>query len=366
MLRIPSHVLAFAGGKTELYEAFHDYFNNYCAINYKANVDYDKTINFAEKEKKMHDSMLAEIMKYAGLPFSIDTFSIETVATHPNFVWASFAVINAMIDMVLSETMINSVGIYTDVRTGGWGDSFAFEVKPRDLFVVTKSAAGKRTSEMQHQFNGQVTLVPVEHDVTVDVSLYNVLAGKQNLAEFVMKAIRSIETEVSYDAYTAFNTAMTNLPTTPTDGELKLTSWDQADAIRLASAVTAFNMGAVANWVGTKTALANIMPADANYRYTLDSDYVKIGYIRNFMGYDAIELPQVADWKNPFKVLLDDTRIYVVSPSAMKLIKLCFEGSTLTITSDIYAKANLKQTTTLKKRWIAGVCTNSVAGLVDL
>lgn len=364
MINVPNSVLSFAGDKIDVYEAFADYFNHYRAENGNTKIRYDNTISFDEKNTKMHNALLSEISRVSGITFS--DFKPEVYATNPMFNWAAFAVVNAMIDMILPQTMIDSIGIYSEIRTGEMGNNFAFDVKPRDLFAVTKAGRGKRLSEIHKQFEGQVTVTPIEHDITVGVSLYKVLAGKENLAEFVMKATRSIESEMTLDAYTAFNTAMTNLPTTPVNGELKIAGFTQESAIRLAQSVTAFNQGSKAVFVGTQNALANILPTDSNYRYQLDSDYVKLGYVRTAFGYDTMVLPQVADWKNPFKLLLDDTRIYVLSPASQKLVKTCIEGSTIAITSGVFQNANLTQTTTLKKNFASAVATNAVAGLITL
>jgi hypothetical protein len=363
MNRIPLNVLTFAQGKTDFYEAIPDYVNHYRAEHNGAKVSYDNSLTFAEKTQKMHEALLKEIKRHANIN-STEEFSLEVQATNPMFVWATFAVVDAAIDMIIPQTIIDSIGTYTDVRQGGFVDSFAFECKPRDLFAVTKATMGKRHGEIQEQYDGQVTLTPILHDVTVAVDLYRVLAGYENLAEFLMKAARSMETEMAYDAYVAMNTAATALPTTPSGGELKITGYTQTDAVRLASSVSAFNMGSQAVFAGTKSALSNILPNDANYRYELESDYVKVGYIRTAFGYDTLAFPQIADWKNPFKLLLDDTRVYVISPSSQKIIKLCLGGNTLAIDGGVYGMANLKHVTTLKKKWIAGVATASCMGLI--
>jgi hypothetical protein len=367
-MNIPMNVLSFAQDNIDVYKAFRDYFNHFKAENLKdskVSYEYDRTVSFEEKGETMHTAILDEIGRVAGLG-KMEGFSAEVWASHPTFKWASFAVINALVDMILPETLVETVGLYTDIVTGGYGDSFAFDVKPRDLFVVSKAGRGKRVSEVHKNFVGQVTVVPSEHDITVQVSLYRVLAGKENLADFVMKCVRSIETEMTLDSYNAFNAAMTALPTTPSGGVLKVVGYTQDDAVSLAQRVTAFNQGQKAVFVGTQIALNKILPTGSAYRYMLDSEYVKIGYIRTAFGYDAICLPQVADWKTPFKAVLDDERIYVLSPSSQKIIKMCIEGSTLAITSDTYANANLTQTTTLKKMFGTAVATNAVAGLITL
>jgi len=290
----------------------------------------------------------------------------ENLISHPTYKWATFAVISALVDLIIPQTLIDSIGIFTDIMFGGFGDNFAFEVKPRDLFTVTKSGRGKRRSEVHKQFDGQVTIVPVEHDMTVQVSLYKVLAGKESLAEFVMKAARSLETQMTYDAYDAFGAAMSGLETTG-DDKLQFTGWSEDDAVGLALTVSSWNMGKKAVFMGTQRALANIVPTlNDNYRYTLDSDYVKLGYVRTFKGFDAMVLPQVADYTTPFKLKIDDTKIYVLSPSSGKLIKMAVEGSLISIVDEPYANANLTQSCTLKKNFASSVVTNSIAGVINL
>jgi hypothetical protein len=64
--------------------------------------------------------------------------------------------------------------------------------------------------------------------------------------------------------------------------------------------------------------------------------------------------------------LLKNDRIYIVSPSAQKLIQVAIGGSTLAITSGVYDNADLSQSTTLKKRWEVGVATNATAAVISL
>jgi hypothetical protein len=62
--------------------------------------------------------------------------------------------------------------------------------------------------------------------------------------------------------------------------------------------------------------------------------------------YDIMAIPQVADWSSPFKLLLDDTRLYVVSPSSNKIVKMVLEGSTMSNVDAPFANANLTQNAT--------------------
>lgn len=375
-MRIPSQVLQFAGeANVSVYKMFADYFNHYRHLNGEQGVEFQtnivtpegasKTVSFSEKESQMNAALQREIMRVAGVQ-DLNQFPLETWANHPMLKWATFAVVSAMIDMVLPDAIIKNVGMYSDVRTIGWGDSASFDIAPRDIFVVSKAGRSKRLTELHKQFKGQVTILPEPRELSVFVSLMKVLAGKESLAELVTKMVRSFETALAYDIYSTFATAMGALSNTASTG-LRVAGYTQSEFVRLSQTVAAWNGGGVRPVaIGTQAALANILPANANYRYEIDSDFVKVGYIRNFQGTDIMMLPQIADWETPFGLKLHDDRIWILAPSAQKLVKVVLEGSTLSYQSDVYANANLVQTSTMIKSWGMGIATNAVAATITL
>ena len=360
MIRLPNAIMAFAKDDVNVYERFVDYFNHFHGKTGK----FDDQISLSEKKEKINFQIREQIGKLANVP-NVGGIAPEVLATAPQYQWATFAVIGAMVDAILPDAIIDSIGLYTDLRVGGYGDSFAFDIEARDLFVVSKYGHAGRSAEVKKQFKGQVTIVPEFREITVQTSLYKVLAGLEDMAEFAMKAARSIETQMSYDAYAAFDTAMTALPTTGTN-TLKVAGYTQGDLVHLGQTVTAWNGGRKAVIVGTQLALQNILPADVNYRYSLDSEYVKMGYIKTAFGFDIMVLPQVADYKTEFSLALNDSKIYVVSPSGDKLIKGALEGATMSNVTNAYTNANLTDNVTMRKSWGFAVATSSIAALITL
>jgi len=361
MIRIPANVEKFSAqnGSSKLFECFAD-----LVAHYNKKEGYDATVSFSEKESKVNAMLQTEIAKLANIQNFADV-APEAWTSNPMYKWATFAVIGAMIDAIIPDTIIDSMGAFSEVRTGGFGDNFSFDVEPNDLFYVTKSGRGKRHAEGQKSFNGQVVVTPVEHDIAAQVNLYRVLAGKESLAAFAMKCVRSMETEMAYDVYTAFETAMDAVPSTSTK-ELQYSGWSKANFIALTDKITAYNNGAKPVAIGTRTALSNVLPDNTNYRLMIESDYVKVGYLPNFFGIDLIVLPQKANWKDPYKTMLDDTNLWVIAPSAGKPVKLCIEGSTLSVTDGTFSNANLTQQVTMKKMWATGVASNSVYGFISI
>ena len=381
-MKLNKHIVAFSDAYPDvapLLEKFEDYFNQYLfEVEGKKNKSgsfktfaqnaegREVPITFSEKEALINKEFKDVVYKLSGVQ-NPKMLPDVVWSTNPNVGWYTYAIVSTMIDAVLPDVLIDTIGLYTDIRNVGWGDSAVFNIEPRDLFPVTKAGRGKRMGELQKQFVGQpVSLIPENHQMTVGVALYRVLSGAESLARFASKAIRSLETQVTIDAYTAFNTAMLALPTTAGNAQLRAAGWSQDTFTYFAQKVSAWNGGAQAIAMGTKRGLAKVLPLNANYRYDIESDFVRVGYIRNLAGVDTLELPQVADWENPFGLKLNDDVIYIMSPSAQKPVKLVLEGTTLSYTSSQFDAANLTQTTTFQKSWLAGVATNCIAATITL
>ena len=212
-----------------------------------------------------------------------------------------------------------------EIKNGGWGDSLKVELKPRDLFVVSKGGRNRREYDITRQYKGEKTIVPEVRGISVGVSLYDVLKGTYSLAEFVSKAVLSIETQMKYDIYDAFAAAMNALPNSVGASQLRISGFSQDTAIALAQKVQAWNGGAKPVFLGTKLALSKILPASTNTRILLGDEYVKVGYMRDFMGISTVELEQVADYTSEFAVKLDDAKIYVICPGTDKMVKVFVE-----------------------------------------
>lgn len=364
-MKLTKQILEFSAGNTTLYEKFGDYINHYRATAENAKgLVFDTRASFEEKDKEMNAELLKEVERLTGRS-KPENLSLAVWANDPQVKHYTFAVVGSLIDAVLPQTIIDSIGAYADIKFAGFGDSFQFNVESKDLFAVSQAGNGKRTGFIQKQFNGTHTLAPVNHKITVQVSLYRVLSGVESLAKFTMKAIRSIETQLTYDAYDAMAVGLNSLQGNA--ASLKVATYSQDALISLCQKVTAYNGGNKAVIVGTQLALSKVLPANSNYRYMLDSEYVRVGYVQEFNGFATMALPQVADYtSNNYGLKLADNVLYVISPTSDKLIKVGVEGETLTYVDDKDDNANLTQNATINKRWATAMITSSIAGQVTL
>jgi len=376
MTILPANVLHFAADvdmKTILESAV-DFWNHYQSENShgKANFSYarkdteGREVTLTQKSEALSDMILT----YAAKKVGITDLSPATAAgyqNHPTLRWAIGNIGTQIIDSVLPDTVQKGNSAFASIQSVGWGETAIFDIRSRDLFAVTKAANfGKKQSNRQTQFTGQKFLTPEMRQVTVSLNLWRVLTGKDSLANFIAKALLSVETEMSRDIYTAMATAMAALSTTASTG-LRVVGWDQDDFIGLADKVSSWSGGAEPIAIGTKIALNKIFPNDANFRYDLESEYVKLGYLRQISGIRTYELPQIADFATgPFATFLNNDRIWIIAPGTDKPVKCVIGGTLMSNMDDTFTNADMSQSSSMFKAWSVGVVTSSVAAEITV
>jgi hypothetical protein len=356
-------VIRFEEASPKWTVAFQDYFNHVQTIERGAKGLTFSDLSLNEKETALNKLFAEELSARCGMTVPENFDACRRFATNPTVLYFADEIVDQTVDMILPDTLIQSIGMIADIRFGGFLDSFTFDIENNALFAVARSGRRQRNVPAQILENTTVTLAPVNREVTVVTNLPEILSGRKSIGKFIMKVMRSIETQMLYDCYDAFTTAMDAAPA----GTLALTSYTENTLISLCERVTAYNQGRKAVIVGTPVALKTVLPSSSNARILLDSDYVTAGHIPVFNGYDVIPMSQVADYTSTtYGLKLKDNRIYVVSPASDKIMKVAVGGDTLSHTSGAYDKANLSMFGTVSKAWDVGAITNSVAGEVQL
>ena len=258
-------LVTFAGGNEkvlDVYKGMRDYYFHYMSAveNKQGYGDFDASVSLDEKEEKMHNALLAEVERVSGCPRGAMPF--EAWSMSPQVKWATFAVVGAMIDAVLPDTIIKSVGLYTEMHTVGFGETVEFEVQPNSIFTVSTSSQSQRKGFNKKQFAINETLQAIPYQITVQTVLYKVLCGKENLARFVRKAVIAVETKMNLEAYNALAGLVANASF---PAALKVTGYSADDAITLAQTVEAYNNGAKVSFIGTKKAIYQMLPDASIY-----------------------------------------------------------------------------------------------------
>lgn len=200
----------------------------------------------------------------------------------------------------------------------------------------------------QKQFKSDVIVTPTEHIVTVYVDMYSVLAGREDIGEFIRKVVIAIETQMSSDAVAALTAGLADgvYPT-----QLAYTgAFDSTRLITLAETVEAANYGARPVIMGTATALAKVLPdSTAGFRGVFSADGGSVDIMKDFYGFDLVRMRQFVT-PGTLNLALDPNTLYIVSPGADKLIKGVITD-TLSNSNQFYENADLTQNYTARKDW---------------
>ncbi len=365
MKNLPNHIVRFADGG-DFYDKFTDLFAHYQSEKLGLNKTYEKLgksglpVSYSTKESEVEIAFHKEIAKHSGIP-STSNLPLSTRANHPLYKYAVFAVVGAAIDAVVPQILMDSIGYYSDVHNIAWGDTAQFDIQmARDYFVVSRAGRGVGQSFINKQYTGEVLVSPEYRQISVATDLYRVLAGQESLVNFVFKAAKSLAADIQRDTYNTFNNALTGL-----SSPLKVTGWSVAGFTGLAELLESWNSAPVV-CLGTKTALSVITPSDANYRYDIDSPFARFGFMNDFKGVEILEMKQSAAWETEFSTVLDDTKLYLVSPASGKLVKTVLEGNVLSRTSQHAENADLQSVATLGMSYGSAIATGALAGIIQL
>lgn len=345
-MSMPNEVVQFAqtnGGNTDFYVAFQDYYFN------RDKMD-------SEKHDKLQNAFFAEIIAKSGV--SRDGLTTEAWVSHPSVQWASFAVVDATVNAILPQVLTPAFGLFTDFRFVSLGDVVKFKIMPNQFFTVSKGGTGERTIHRQKDFAQDIIVAPVEHIVTVYTDMYRVLAGKEDIADFVARVVLAIEQAMYGDALSALATGLNNLPV----GSYNYSgAFDMKTLVKMAETVQVYNAGVRPVIAGSATALMNVLPdSTLGYRGNYDANGGSIELIKNVYGYDVIKMDNAAAQVGG--LVLPDDKIFVVSPAQDKLVKGVVSNA-LTNSNQFYDNADLTSDYTIRKMWEFTYASASKAGV---
>lgn len=348
-MSMPNEVVQFAqtnGGNTDFYVAFQDYYFN------RDKMD-------SEKHDKLQNAFFAEIVAKSGV--SRDGLTTEAWVSHPSVQWAAFAVVDATVNAILPQVLTPAFGLFTDFRFVSLGDVVKFKIMPNQFFTVSKGGTGERTIHRQKDFAQDIIVAPVEHIVTVYTDMYRVLAGKEDIADFVARVVLAIEQAMYGDALNALMTGLNNLPT----GTYNITgAFDMKTLVKMAETVQVYNAGVRPVIAGSATALMHVLPdSTLGYRGNYDANGGSIELIKNVYGYDVIKMNNAAAQGGG--LVLPDDKIFVVSPAQDKLVKGVVSNA-LTNSNQFYDNADLTSDYTTRKMWEFVYASAAKAGVYKI
>lgn len=357
-MNLSNEIIQFAAGNTKFYEQFVDYhFHKSDVENGRKLGAYDANVSLSEKQTKVNEAFFAEVERLSNCVRTAD--NVDAWAANPVVRWATFSVVNAVVNAVLPAYTTASLAPFVDFRLIGVGDILKVKVLPRTLYTVSKGGTGERTSFRQKKYASDVVISLNEHIITTYVDMYRVLAGKEDIAEPVRAIVISVETDMNKEAVGALNAglAAASYP----QAFLESGNFNAQKLIALAQRVQAYNNGVKPIIMGTASALSHVLPdSTLGYRGTYGADGGSVNLLRDFYGFSLYELPQIPTGVN-YGLALDDNTLFVVSPVGNKLV-VGGMSTTLTNSNQFYENADLTQNFTMRKLYSFEFVGSSFAG----
>ncbi|MBQ0143406.1 MAG: hypothetical protein KBT06_11555 [Prevotellaceae bacterium] len=116
-----NEIKKFANNDTTFFEGMYRYHFN----------ESERTPEHAEK---LQARFFEEVEKRSGVQRSEMP---EAWTAHPVVRWAGLAIVNAVVNSLLPETLNPTMGIFTDFKPVGAGDIVKVKIQPRALYVVS-------------------------------------------------------------------------------------------------------------------------------------------------------------------------------------------------------------------------------------
>lgn len=341
------------------FEKFEEYFNAY-----KSGASTVGGVSMEKAHQNAQAFLTKQVEKITNKKSADWSNNLKQYCGFTDVSEAAFSVLAVLTDMIIPNSLLTQLAPIAEFHNMAWGDTLKIQLKPRDLFMPSKIGRGKRLGNVRRMYDGEVTIPTYLRETTVGIDYYDILTGKYSLAEYVAKASAGMEAQIRYDVWDAFGTAVGALDSSGS-AQLVYTGYTQDTLVALAEKIGAWN-NSPAIILGTKTACSKILPASTNYRFDLESSYVKEGSVRDFFGTPVIQMEQIANYATEFDVKLDNTKLYVVSPAQQKIIHVGMEGGALSTVREAKESAHLISTGTIMKSWGVAAATSALAGVITL
>ena len=272
--------------------------------------------------------------------------------------------ITPTVPMVTSN---NYTQLFDTVQVG-WGDQAKFTVESNELFTVYDIANGIQMGTQQTFYNNEYSIPTQKKSISVQVSWYQVAAGKMDWGKFAVKCAKSFEAYIYASAVKAMTNAITNAGSLGISGYVAAGFTDD-NWVKTAQDVGLANGGADVYALGTRIALSKVMPSDTSFRYLPTDDIVTVGYLPTYKDVPLMRLDQALipnTINNTPKHLVSDEYIFMIAMGGHKPIKIVFEGNNVVVAPDPMTTKDLTYGMTISMYMGVDTIVGSKFGVVDL
>jgi hypothetical protein len=361
-LSIPTRVLNFSQNEQDIIEAALDLYKHFLYNHDRKQFGmFSESANgmsYDEKNKLFNENFRKQVVKKAYLPET--AINDKKIFQMSNVRSMSFALVAEILDTMLPQTMIESFRSIAQIDVIGFGNTKTYSVPNTAIFNVNKVSRGTRKTEPQRFYNGDAILIPEPRMITIEENFEEILMGKCDWGQLIMRAAVSFEQEITTDIYTTIAGEYSGL-----DTNFNEAGYSQTAFIKLAQRISACNRSNV-TVMGTKAALGSILPTNDHLKQAVGDEYNRYGYIRNFMGVDLMEVPQTIT-PNTTDFAIADDELYFFSLGTDRPVKIAMEdGGMMFESMEAGAFADNSYYQSIVKGWDLDVITSSKYGIMKI
>ena len=210
--------------------------------------------------------------EYAGIESSVDALKSPATRRDKDFSKKFFGILQVATAPVVAEVVNQAFDHVAEVRNAGWGDSFLFRIGSPALFQVNMLARGINRGAAQRIYDENLTLVPMNREITVSMDWYQIAAGRYDMGDYLFRVGRSFAADMAQLAYNSLDATFANLPT-----PLKYSgAFDSNMVDTMIQRLQAVNGQAIYGF-GSLGALAQVLPANDWLKLPLAEEWTSMG-----------------------------------------------------------------------------------------
>lgn len=317
------------------------------------------------------EAVRQELLNIMGLE-RFEKKSFRKAIRRPEVKVAIFEIIEEIVNENFktdSDTLSRFAQLFCDIRNISEGDENLFYVEGKHSLVVSEYSGSHMTVRRQRFQSGQSFSLEMRNFIiSVFVYVEQLLAGRQDLATFVMALNEAVAKKVDAMVVTAFEAGLSNVPSS-----YKVTgAYNEANILAMLEKLEAVNGAVKPRLIGTTSGLRKLQGIENLVTAGRLSEKMKDQLNEQFFmpvwnSYECVELTNTIKEGTIDQLVLDSNKIYAVCGD-QKICQVVFEGDSMVKenSGEEFQNADLTIDYTLAYKANASVAYSGIVGVIEL
>jgi len=260
---------------------------------------------------------------------------------NPDFYKVLMGIYQEILTPILPRVYSEAVGVFADVYEVGFGETKAITIGSNDIVVFSDSAWGASRSVPRNRFYSKdITLNPQPKTAQINAKWAQLVGNNVDFGQFFANISAGMYAKTMGMWNAAMTAAVSDTSLVPSN--LSVTFSTQ-NWVKLANRLSAVNNAPITNMIafGSYPALAQVLPTevtgstnvnmDAAIATLLGADYVRSGYLGEYMGVRLMPLTDViipGTQNTTVDTMLSDSLIYMMAGNGRRPLAIAYNAET--------------------------------------